>query len=357
MKKEMHSQVLKEDLELLSAKIGCLGFAGNSVLVTGATGLLGSLIIKAIHVYNQTHAIKVRVVAFARSSEKVDKVFGDGFKENCKDTIRFVFQDICSPISNEIECEYVIHTANPTSSKFFMSNPVQVIESIYMGLHHVLEYCRQNRVKGCVYLSSMEVFGVVDTSERLSEEHLGKIDISNIRSCYSEGKRLAECLCKSYAVQYGVPVRIARLAQTFGAGVLENESRVFMQFAKSAMRGDDIVLHTTGESIGNYCYTRDAIEAILLLLVKGENGEAYTVVNEETTMSIVSMARLVAKKFSDGKSKVRFDIPENNVYGYAPQTGMRLSAKKLMDLGWKPKENLEQMYSRMMRDISSKAYF
>lgn len=166
-----------------------------------------------------------------------------------------------------------------------------------------------------------------------------------------KGKRLAECLCMSYASQYRVPVKVARLAQTFGAGVLPGENRVFAQFLRSALKGEDIVLHTKGQSVGNYCYTADAIEAILLLLVMGENGEAYTVVNEETTTAIADMADLVARYFSNGKSKVVFDIPQNNSFGYAPDTKMRLSSQKLRNLGWTPRVSLFEAYKRMISDL------
>lgn len=159
---------------------------------------------------------------------------------------------------------------------------------------------------------------------------------------------MAELLCKSYAMEYNVPVKIARLAQTFGAGVMKNENRVFAQFARSAIRGENIILHTSGTSMGNYCYTTDVIRAIILLLKKGENGDVYTVVNEETTRKIVDMAQMVANEFSDGKSKVVFDIPEGNEYGYAPDTQMRLSAEKIKKIGWEPEVPLKEMYRRMI---------
>ena len=197
----------------------------------------------------------------------------------------------------------------------------------------------------------MEVFGKKASTERVQESQLGDIDIQDVRSCYSEGKRLAELLCKSYAVEYQLSVKIARLAQTFGAGVLKTENRVFAQFARSAVKGENIILHTNGESIGNYCYTRDAIKAIFLILKTGKAGEAYTVVNEETTRTIRAMAEMVAERFSNGKSKVVFDIPEGNRFGYAPETKIQLSGEKLRTLGWMPEICLEEMYRRMIPDL------
>lgn len=337
---------LKEDLERLSCVIRENGFAGRTVLVTGATGLIGSLCVKAFLQFNNSTDIPVEVIAFARNPEKTSSMFGEVRKN-----IHFVYQDITAPIPDEIDCDFIIHTANSTASRFFITNPVEVIDSIYAGTRAVLNYGLKHKVKGVVYLSSMEVFGKVESEHRIGEKELGYLDIQSIRSCYSEGKRLAELLCKSYAEEYGLPVRVARLAQTFGAGVTKTENRVFAQFARSALKGENIILHTKGESIGNYCYTADVIRAILLLLHKGESGEAYTIVNEETTRTIAEMAHMVAEKFSDGKSKVVFDIPEGKQFGYAPDTKMRLSNHKIKKLGWSPEVTLEEMYRRMLPDL------
>ena len=105
-------------------------------------------------------------------------------------------------------------------------------------------------------------------------------------------------------------VRIARLSQTFGAGISYEENRVFAQFAKAAMNKTDIVLHTAGKSVGNYCYTRDAVMGILLLLVKGNDGEAYTVAHPEAHITIGDMAKMVAEKLANNEIKVVFDIPK-----------------------------------------------
>ena len=331
----MKMDYLKEDLSVLASAVK--GFEGSTVLVTGATGLIGSLCVKALHQNGG-----VSVVGLARDREKVKNLF-----DNEKDVV-FVYQDIVDTIPDYISCDYIIHTANSTSSMFFITNPVEVMDSIYSGTRQVLEYARKHKVKGVVYLSSMEVFGVVDSGQRVHENELGKLDIQNVRSCYSEGKRHAELLCKSYAEEYGVPVKIARLAQTFGAGVPKTENRVFAQFARSAIKGEDIILHTSGQSIGNYCYTRDVVKAILFLLKRGTPGDVYAVVNEDTTMSIADMARMVADKFSEGRSKVVFDIPNGNQYGYAPETKLRLSSEKLRALGWQPEIGLEEMYRRMI---------
>lgn len=334
---------LEEDLNIISNELN--SFSGNKFLITGATGLIGSLCVKAIQKNGNVSA-----VALARDYKKVESMFDK------TDNVKFLYQDITRIIPDDIECDYIIHTANPTTSKYFISNPVEVIDGICIGTKQILDYAYKHKVKGVVYLSSMEVYGVVNKDERVKEDELGYIDINNVRSSYSEGKRCAELLCKCYAQEYDVPVKIARLAQTFGAGVSEHDNRVFMQFAKSAINGEDIVLHTKGESYGNYCYTTDTIRALLLLLKKAIPGEAYNIVNEETTRTIYEMAELVVNKFSNGRSKVVFDIPKENKYGYAPDTKLKLSSEKLNKLSWFAEYSLEEIFERMIKGLKNQLY-
>jgi nucleoside-diphosphate-sugar epimerase len=218
------------------------------------------------------------------------------------------------------------------------------------GTKNILDLAKDKTSLGVVYLSSMEAFGAPDPAKPyVKEDDLGYIDIHNPRSSYSEGKRICECMCSSYASEYNVPVKIARLSQTFGAGISYEENRVFAQFAKAAMNKTDIVLHTAGKSVGNYCYTRDSVMGILLLLVRGNNGEAYTVANPESNITIGNMAKMVAEKLADNEIKVIFDIPESAMtFGYAPDVNMRLNSDKLQALGWKPVIGLEESYRRMM---------
>ena len=336
----------EEDIISLSNYINSNDFKGSNVLITGATGLIGSICVKAF-----LKADDVQVVALARSKEKVKEVFG-----NPSDKIQFFYQDITDSLPEGLNCDFIIHTANSTTSKFFITNPVEVIDSIYTGTKNILDLALKCHAKGIVYLSSMEVFGQTSSTNRIRESQLGYLDIQNVRSCYSEGKRLAELLCKSYAVEYNLPVRVARLAQTFGAGVSKYENRVFAQFVRSALKGENIVLHTKGQTVGNYCYTADAVRAIILLLKYGDNGDVYTVVNEETTRTISELAQLVVDNFSEGKSSLAYDIPKGNEYGYATETQMHLSGEKLRCLGWEPKVPLKEMFIRMIPSLVDELY-
>lgn len=343
------SEVLKKDIsELLHSDFPVDEIKGKSFLVTGATGLVGSLFVKTILQGNRELDFGCKIVAVVRNIEKAKETFVDYLDDN---KLSFLICDLAKDsIKTEQPIDYIVHAAAVTTSKDMVTYPVDNIMISVMGTRTVLEFARLNNVKAVVYLSSMEVYGQMFVSDhKIKEDELGFVDLTAARSCYPEGKRMCECLCNAYAAQYDVNVMSARLAQTFGPGILKNENRVFAQFAKSAINGTDIVLHTKGESEGNYVYTMDAVCAIVTLLLRGSKGEAYNVSNAESHMTIAEMGEMVATKVAGGKIKLVFDIPEDaNKLGYAPTTKMHLDNTKMCALGWKPRVSLQETYERLI---------
>lgn len=310
----------------------------NHYLITGATGYIGSVLTERL--LNQENA---EVTVIVRDPERLSDRIQRAAEIVCADIIdRDTILQIESPY------DYIIHCAAPTRSSYMITHPVETAETIVDGTRNMLELSRKCHVDSMVYLSSMEVYGNIDCSDgrKVSEGELGELDISNVRSCYPMAKRMAESLCHLYYHEYGIPVKIARLAQTFGRGVPLDDHRVFAQFAQAVREQTDIVLHTQGTSMGNYCDIDEVIDAILFLLDKGEAAQAYNIVNENNTMTIREMAELVVKKIAGGKIKVTYDIPDDNRFGYAVPTGLRLSGAKMKALGWEARTGLEEMYRR-----------
>lgn len=345
---EMQKNVLNDDLmRIANSKIPFDKMDGKIIFVTGATGLIGSQLIKSIVCYNEVNGTDIKVIAFVRSVEKAKIVLGE------LSNVELLVGDINDKITYSGHVDYIIHGASATSSKFFVEHPVETIFTAIDGTKNILEFAREKNVEGFVYLSSLEVYGTPDGSkEKISENDYGYIDPLSVRSSYSEGKRMVECLCCSYASEYGVPVKIARLSQTFGAGVDYNDGRVFAEFARCSIEKRDIVLHTQGNTVRTYCYTTDAISAIAYIAVYGEVGSAYNVTNPDTACSIKKMAQLVCDIFPESEIKVVIDIPKDvNSFGYNPEMIIKLDSSRLESLGWKAQVGIEEMFKRLIESM------
>lgn len=319
---------------------------GKSIAVTGATGLLGSCMTKCLLTLNKTQKAELRVVAVVRNKEKAIALFGDERGE-----LGFYYYDFASdkPFMPDEQIDFLLHFAAPTASKTFIDQPVEVMNTVYNGMRNILDYARENHLQSLVLASTLEVYGTItDDSTPLTESAQGYLDPMATRSSYPLAKRAAEALCHNYSAEYAVPVKVARLAQTFGAGVSMTDNRVFAQLAKSIINGTDFVLHTTGELSRCYCYTTDAVSAMLHILLKGRDGEAYNVANESTYISVRKMAEYVSETFNPAV-KVRVELQEG--LGYSPTTRLRLDTTRIRSLGWQPQYDLQEMFSRLIASL------
>lgn len=325
-------------------------FEGSSLMVTGATGLIGSAIVKTVLEYNKTAGSPIKVIALVRNEKKAEKVF-EGYTD---DELKFLTSDVCELKAENMGVDNIIHAASVTSSRSFIEQPVETINTAIKGTAAILDFAKANKVKSFVYLSSMEVYGTPATDDKIYEDHGTNLDTMAVRSCYPESKRMCENISTSYFSEYGVPVKIVRLTQTFGPGVEYNDGRVFAEFARCAIEGRNITLKTKGETRRNYLYLFDAVSAVLTVLEKGENGNAYNAANEETYCSIYEMAKLVADECAEGRISVVIEDNEDaSKFGYAPTLKMNLSTEKLRNLGWKPLVSLKDMFRIMIEDMDA----
>lgn len=331
----MNNSIFEEDIKNIINDFDMSVFDGKTILVTGATGLIGKLCVKSL----LNSGYNTQVIALVRDEEKAKNIFGESKR------LTYLVQDINQRINTTRRVDYIIHAASTTSSKDFVEKPVETIYTAINGSRNVLEFAKNKRLEGMVYLSSLEIYGV-NEKENIKEEDYSYIDILNPRSSYSESKKMVETMCISYGTEYGVPVKIARLAQTFGAGVSISDNRVFAQFAKAIINKENIILHTKGETKRNYCYTTDAVRGIFTILTKGENNNAYNVANENSYCSISEMAHLLENEYT----KVEYKIDEIN-RGYNPTVKIALNTQKLNALGWEAKVNLKGMFERLIMDF------
>lgn len=341
------NEQLKKDLdELISQKNIFSDFDKSSFFITGSTGLVGSLLIKALLAYSRNNKANIKIYALCRSEKKFNTVFEDFTGADLIPIFSDLFDlDI---LKLNFPIDYIIHGAAITTSKDMVDHAVETLDTAYIGTKKMLNLAREKKVTSIVYLSSMEVYGITDNNfKEVTETDLGYIDILSPRSSYSEGKRICECMCACYASEYSVPVKCARLAQTLGAGIDYNDTRVTAMFARSVVENKDIILKTHGKTKRPIVYTTDAISGILTVLKAGRNCESYNIANEATFCSIADTAKMISSKIANNKIKVMFDIQEKN--NYAPDVILNLSSSKTEKIGWSPKVDLIESYRRLIK--------
>ncbi|MCH5213932.1 MAG: NAD(P)-dependent oxidoreductase [Muribaculaceae bacterium] len=332
--------MLRADIERFAERFPFIEeVKGKRFLITGATGLIGSYIVRGLLELNKRRDADVGITALVRNGDKARQMFGD-------EGVEIVTGDIENWMpEGERAADYVFHCASPTASKELAEKPVEVMQAIVGGTSNLLRYCREKRVKGMVYLSSLEVYGVSESDEPKSETYCGRIDTSSPRSSYPVAKMAAEALCSGYASEYGLNVMTARLCQVFGAGVPAGDRRVFSQFASAVRERRDIVLHTEGRSAKQYCDTADAVGALFYILLKGKKGKIYNVANPANFISIREMAEMVVREFNP---ELKVKIEKREDAGYAADTILRLDTGRIEALGWKPEVSLKEMFSKLI---------
>ncbi len=331
--------VLNDDLRYIANQIK--GYENSTFLITGATGFIGSILTKSLIEYNEKGG-NVKILVFVRNYEKAKEFFGDG--------VEILVGDITDKINYDGKVDYVVHLASQTKSKEFILNPELTYDTAVNGTKNLLKFSKEKGAK-FLYASSMEAYGEIFSNELITEDVLGFVDETNKRSCYPLGKRKCEQMVKEYAND-GFAV-IARFSQVFGAGAPKEDNRLPITLARAVVTRSDINLNTDGSSVGNYVYSVDAITAIFCLLEKGINGEIYNVVNQNLTRTVLETAKTVAEKVS-GKIKVNVNVNADKNYGYAPKTLLKLSGKKLENLGWTATTDLVEGYEKMAQDVKER---
>lgn len=327
---------------------------GKTILVTGATGLIGFNLVSALAYAHLYKGISIEILALVRNQEKAEvrfhEILATGFP------LKFIVGDLNHIPKIDVHVDYIIHGGSPTASKYFAEHPVETITANLNGALQLLELAKRNQSEGFLFLSSMEVYGGIHQHEKVDEHHASFIDTMVPRSSYPEVKRMVESLCACYAEEYHVPAKVIRLTQTFGAGVRTEDNRVFAQFVRSAMNHENIVMFTHGGTERMYLYTADAVTAILTVLLLGKDGEAYNAANEQSYCSIKEMAETVAnlpiiRDEFYGPVSVVIDESKNDTKMYPPELYMQLDTSKLKRLGWRVKYDLNEMLSRMVLTI------
>ncbi|MBB3086895.1 NAD-dependent epimerase/dehydratase family protein [Geodermatophilus sabuli] len=340
----MTTAVVQEDIAIvLSAPVDWSRLAGATVLVTGATGMIGQYVVHTLAELGQRDGS--RVLALSRRAERGRALFGRSIDAGVVDLL---VQDVTTPIEVPVPVDIVVHAASPADPVAYRTDPVGVIRANVTGTDNVLSLAAAHGATVCL-LSTMEVYGRppqtgVGSLIRLTEDALGAMDSLDLRSAYPLSKRMAENLCVAYRAQHGVPYRIARLSHTYGPGMELSDPRVQAYFLRQALDGADIVLNSDGTLRRTYTYVSDAVSALFHLLC-GDDDLTCNVADESAQVSIRELAELVLRHGdSSGRAAVR--VAQGDAAPPPPASGVVLDCTRLRAMGWTARVDLPSGVAR-----------
>lgn len=318
--KEMISENLFQEIErttLCSVLQKTERMREKCFLITGANGFIAYYLVLTILNANDKFQNNNHLILLARSQEKALKRFGQILD---REDVTLLLQDVCTPLPQLEQVDYVIHAASAADAQHFNADPIGVFNSNVIGTENILQFVNKNKCESAVYVSSFTVYGRGTDKEKLIEESFCGADPWNYDgACYSYGKRSAEFLCMTFARKYGTPIKIVRPGFVYGASH-KDDNRVYAEIIRCAAKKYDITLQSAGLLYRSMVYVTDVVTAILAVLLEGRNGEAYNIANEHT--SIRQFAEVAVKVAACEQVKLKFineadakvNIPED-VFG------------------------------------------
>lgn len=327
-----NSEIWLSDIDkVLSVLPELADMESNSVLITGAGGLICSAVVDILIRYNETHKNKINIFAAGRTAEEIQSRFEEYFN---KTYFNFVLYDaLRSDNAFNFSADYIIHGAGNAFPGIISKEPVETLLGGVIGIKNLLDYAKENGTKRVLYISSSEVYGKKDGDEPYRESDYGYVDILNPRNSYSVGKRAAETLCVSYAEEYGVDSVIVRPGHIYGPTALPQDNRVSSAWAYAAARGENIIMKSDGLQKRSYCYCLDCASAMIKIMLKGKKGCAYNISNPDSIISIKEMAEILAN--AAGVKLIREKADSDEKKQFNPMNNSSLDSESLQKLGWK----------------------
>jgi UDP-glucuronate decarboxylase len=271
-------------------------FAGKTVLITGASGVLPGYLADAVAYCNRhVFARPARLVLLVRTppgpGSRLAHLVG-------RPDVEFLIQDARSPIEVDGTLHFIIHAASPATPQKFKEEPVGTIAVNSTALAQMLELARKRETESFLFFSTSEIYGTPE-SEHIPtpETYLGRFDFTASRSYYAEAKRFGETLCVAFLEQYGVPVKSVRPFHVHGPGLRSDDGRIIAAMIELGLANRAFELQSDGKATRTYGYVSDATVAFVKVLLSGFNGHAFNVGADTPETSMLELATTIARLF------------------------------------------------------------
>lgn len=330
-------------------KLSLSPLAGKTILLSGATGMIGKCIIDLIMQYNHTHmgGEPIRLIALSRNGQSAKMRLAEYWNE---ESFSYIACDVNQEIPECGQADYIIHAASNTHPLQYSQDSIGTITANVIGTKNLLDYAVGHKTERFCFVSSVEVYGENRGDvDRFREDYLGYLNCNTLRAGYPESKRVGETLCNAYGQTHQLDFVIPRPSRVYGPTMLSSDSKAIAQFIKKAAAGEDIILKSAGKQLYSYTYAQDAAIGILAVLLKGKSGEAYNISDPESEVTLRQITEWLAE---DNGVKVTFEIPDvTEQAGYSTATKALLDTEKITELGWKPQTHMREGLAQTVRSL------
>ena len=272
-------------LELLS---------GATIVVTGASGMLGAYVADVLSVLNPSGALRSACTVYLATRQVPSTGSRLGHLVGRSD-VHFVVGDALARGALPVKADVFVHAASPASPRHYLADPVATLDANSRYLRALLDLARLNDARSFVYVSSCEIYGdPPEHSIPTAETYVGTVDPLSPRSCYAEGKRFGEALCMAFYRQYGLPINVVRPFHVHGPGLRLDDGRIVAELIRVGLQGAQFTLSSDGTATRCYGYVSDATVGLLSTLLDDQHGETYNIGADSPETSMLELAAVVA---------------------------------------------------------------
>lgn len=305
---------------------------GRTVLVTGVNGMIASHLVLALLRANDRLGLGVRVLAVARNAARARARYADVLDRG---DLVLSAQDLAEPLQVDEPVHLIVHAASQTGPSQFTGDPVGTIDSNVLGTRNLLQWAVDHQVPQLLFLSTREIYGApIGDAEFAAEDDYGPVDPTSVRSCYPESKRLGEAYCVAFRQQYELDARIARIAHTYGPGMVIGDGRVVGDFLAKTVAGENIEMISDGSGRLALTYISDVIAGLLQLVLDTDLVVA-NISQDAELVSVRELAEQLTALSANPDARAVFAPASDQVKaGYLARPPAFLDSGRIRAAGW-----------------------